>query len=172
MTAADKYYLKAKDNYSFCLDETLEALEYGLACDNEHAGLLTLQGKIYCRDLEQYDAAREQFELALFYDPNFVVAYYEYLHLLSIVGDIKKAALLIEKAINVPGIDKSQLYYKEALMWEKLGQQTKSLEVMKHAIHYSSGKDCYTFLTEEVERLQTKNKETKLQNAKVNFILT
>jgi hypothetical protein len=42
MTAADKYYLKAKDYYPYEIEEALEALEYGLSADETHAGLLTL----------------------------------------------------------------------------------------------------------------------------------
>lgn len=172
MTAADKYYLKARDYYSFNMDETLEALEYGLSCDETHAGLITLQGKIYYKDLANYMTAQEQFELALFYDPYFVDAYYEYLEVLSIVGDAGKMKKLVEKALKVPCIDKSQVYYKEAMFWEKAGQQANAMLAMQNAIQVCSGKDCYALLTEELERIQAKDKNIRATKSKVNIIFT
>lgn len=172
MTAADKYYLKARDMYPYDMDDALEALEYGLSCDETHAGLITLQGKIYYKDLANYEAAQEQFELALFYDPYFVDAYYEYLEVLSIIGDANRMRKLMDKALKVPCIDKSQVYYKEAMFWEKKGEQAQLIIAMQNAIQVCSGKDCYTFLAEELERIQTKDKSVRTTKSKVNIIIT
>src|SRR5690606_7466938 len=98
MTAADKYYLKAQDYYPCNLEEVLEALEYGLSCDEEHAGLHTLKGQVYYHYLKQFEAAKECFELALFYDKGFVDAYYAYIDLALTVKAYTKAEKLIETA--------------------------------------------------------------------------
>ncbi|HEY9178679.1 MAG TPA: hypothetical protein VIN07_13365 [Flavipsychrobacter sp.] len=164
MNAADKYYLKAKDNYPYNLEEALEALDYGLSHDDTHAGLLVLQGKIYYRDLSRFDAARENFELALYHEPGYIHTYYEYIRLAVMVDDFTKTEKLIRKALTVPGIDKSRLYYYEAQMLEKQGAYTGAIAGIKKAMLTCQSKDCHTFYSEELERLLSKNTQSKEDN--------
>lgn len=161
MNAADKYYLKAKENYPYCLEEALEALDYSLSHDDTHAGLLTLQGKIYYRDLSRFDAARENFELALYHEPGYVPAYYEYVRLAVIIDDYAKAEKLIARALNVPGIDKAGIYYNEALLLEKGAEYGAAVNSLKKALLACQRKDCQAFYTEEVERLMAKKAQAK-----------
>lgn len=171
MTAADKYYLKAKDNYPYNMDEAVEALEYGLSCDDTHAGLLTLQGNIYYQDLHNYDLASEYFALSLFYDNTFTDTYYAYIQLCIDVEDYSKAAKIIKKATAIPGIDKTQIAYKTAKMFEKREMYKDTISSMRTAITSCSEKECYSFLNEELERIQVKIKDKRTLNNKVNIVL-
>lgn len=79
MNAADKYFLKAKDNYPYNIEDAIEALEYGLSCDSEHPGLLALMGYIYYNDLGKLDNAFNCFEQALLVDAAYIDTYYAYI---------------------------------------------------------------------------------------------
>lgn len=171
MNAADKYFLKAKDNYPYNLEEALEALDYGLSHDDTHAGLLTLQGKIYYRDLSHFDAARENFELALYHEPGYVHTYYEYARLAIILDDFARAEKLIGKALTVPGIDKSRIYYNEALMFEKRVAYTGAINSMKKAMQHCQDKNCNEFFAGELERLLAKNTQSKEDSNKSNVVV-
>lgn len=171
MNAADKYYLKAKDNYPYNLEEVLEALDYGLSHDDAHAGLLVLQGKIYYRDLSRFEAARENFELALYHDPAYVPTYYEYIRLATMLDDFAWAEKLIGKALVVPGIDKSRIYYNEALMLEKQGAYADAINSIKKAMQHCQDKNCHEFFTGELERLLAKNTQSKEDSNKSGVVV-
>jgi len=172
MTAADKYYLKAKDNYPYDLDTALEALEYGLSCDDTHPGLLTLQGNIYYRDLRDFDLAMEYFELALFYDNRYTDTYYAYIQLCIDICNYTKAMQLIERASVVPGIDKAQIAYRTAKMYEKQELYKDALSHIQTAIATCTEKECNTFLNDELERVQLKMKNKFASEKRINIILT
>lgn len=167
MTAADKYYLKAKDNYPYDLDAALEALEYGLSCDNEHPGLLTLMGRIYYHDLNNFEAAREYFELALFYNSDFVEAYYAYINFSLGMEDYSKAKRLLEKAKTVRGINKSKLYYAEALLYERQMDYTNAMGKVQLAKEYCLDKDGNIFYADELERIAAKVSQQEAQTKKI-----
>ncbi len=172
MTAADKYYLKAKDNYPYDMDEALEALEYGLSCDDTHPGLLTLQGNIYYRNLCNFDLAIEYYELALFYDNRFTDTYYPYIQLCIDICNYTKAKQLIKRAATVPGIDKAQIAYRTAKMFEKQEMYKDAVAHINIAITICTEKECNTFLNDELERVQLKIKNKHISGKKINIILT
>ena len=172
MTAADKYFLTAKDYYPYNMEEAIQALEYGLACDDEHAGLLTLKGVIYYKSLKEFDAARECFELALFYDAQYVDAYYAYLRFALIVNDLAKVAKLIAAAKQVQGINMARVLYSEALLLERQGKYRDAVQILKKAKALSYSTDSYCFFGAEMERIDTKNRQMIEYNAQVNIIIT
>jgi tetratricopeptide (TPR) repeat protein len=164
MTAADKYYLKARDLYPFEIEEALEALDYGLSCDDTHAGLITLRGEIYYKDLKRFDAAAECFELALYHDPGFVDAYYLYIKLLTETDEAKTAERLIAQALTVKGIEKSRVWYIEGLLYEKQGMYTLAVGSMNNAnVHCQCCKECRDLYKTEGKRIQKKGKRADVK---------
>ncbi|WP_276135287.1 tetratricopeptide repeat protein [Polluticoccus soli] len=172
MTAADKYFLKANDNYPYDLEAVLEALEYGLSTDDMHPGLLTLMGKIYHRDLRQFEPARECFETSLYSDELYVDTYYAYTHLLLWLNELPKAEDIILRALKVPGIDRPKMLYFKAILHEKQGDYKQATDSLKEAIRHSQTTECHKRYEEEIERLQTKDKRIKEYTAPINIILT
>lgn len=171
MTAADKYYLKARDYYPYNYEEALEALEYGLSCDDEHAGLLTLKGRIYYTDLKRFDAAKECFELALYYDASFTDTYYAYLDFALTIEDYPLMARLVAKALKQTGIDKAAILYKEALMYEMSGSYDNAVKSLANAkMHCTSGKSL-SFYEEEAERVKEKERDVRARQLPINIIL-
>jgi tetratricopeptide (TPR) repeat protein len=170
MTAADKYYLKARDNYPYNLEEALEALDYGLSCDDTHAGLLTLQGNIYFKDLKQFSAAKDCFELAIFHDVLFVDTYYAYIEFALAMNNYKKAEKLITQALQVNGIEKARVLYLHALLFEKQDVYADAINQLKLAKQHCDSKESYSFLAGELERLQAKNTVAEEHQKKLNVV--
>jgi len=158
MTAADKYFLKAKDSYPYEIDDALEALEYGLSYDDNHAGLLTLRGQIQYKDLCQYDLAAESFGLAIYHAPDYNEAYYHYIDLLTDTGDIIAAEQLIARALNVKGINKARIWHREALLYERQEMFTIALASLKNARLWTNDKDYSDRYAEEHKRIKKKMK--------------
>lgn len=161
MTAADKYYLKAKDCYPYEIEEALEALDYGLSYDDGHAGLLVLKGEIYHTDLKRYNTAIECFELALYHDATFTETYYPYIKLLTETEELTRAEALIKKAFSVKGIDRSRLWYLQAMVLEKQGNFAGALDLLDNSRLYCQSKDCFSFYTDEARRIKKKSKKKK-----------
>lgn len=172
MTAADKYFLKAKDYYPYDLEQVLEALEYGLSADDMHPGLLTLMGKIYHHHLRQFEQARECFETSLYSDALYVDTYYAYAHLLLWLNELPKAAKIVDRALGVPGIDRPKMLYFKAILHEKQGDYQLATGSLREAIRHSLTAECHKYYEDEIERLLTKDKRIREYAAPVNIILT
>ncbi len=166
MTAADKYYLKARDCYPYEIEDALVALEYGLSVDETHAPLLTLQAEIYYKTLSRFDAAAECLSWAIYYDPGYVEAWYLFIELQLITGDLKKAESLIGKAMVVRGINKGRVWHAEALLLEKQQQYEQALARIKEAISWTTLDDETEMYGKEKARIKKKLKKTKPKEVK------
>lgn len=158
MTAADKYYLKAKENYPYEMEVALEALEYGLSYDDTHAPLLTMKAEIYFNDLRRLYAALECLEAALYHDPYYTEAHYLYMKVLFEIGETEKAAKHLPKALAVKGIDKAKVWHQEALILEHHGLLDEAIEKLAEAKKYSQSKDGFSFYSSEAKRIKKKSK--------------
>jgi tetratricopeptide (TPR) repeat protein len=172
MNAADKYYIIAKDNYPYQMDEALEALEYGLSHDPEHPGLLTLQGDIYFRDLEQFVQALECYELALLSNPSFIPVYYSFLQLALKLDMHTRVEKLIDAAKKTAGINPARIAYYQSLLYEKLNRYADAVNNLRLAEKYSQCKEEYAFIEKEIERIEQKDKKLKEYKSSINIILT
>lgn len=158
MTAADKYYLKARELYPYDMDDVVEALDYGLSHDDAHAGLLNLRGEITYHNLRQLHAAREIFELALYHDPQYADTYYNLIRLLCDLDEAQAAERLIARALMVKGIDKARIWHLEALIYEKQQMYTIALASLGNALRYCQDDDRRSFYKAEQKRVRKKSK--------------
>ncbi|MEO1097874.1 MAG: hypothetical protein AAFX57_08965 [Bacteroidota bacterium] len=69
LTLANQYFLKAMDEYPYCLEETIENLNYALSYEDEHAGANCLMGKVYLEQFQNFELAEEYFIKAMATDP-------------------------------------------------------------------------------------------------------
>jgi tetratricopeptide (TPR) repeat protein len=159
MTAADKYYLKAKNARD--VDEALESIDYGLSHDDEHAGLLTLKGMIYWELLGQLASARECFELALLSDNSYISAYYAYIRYSIAVDEETKAGKLLAAVFKLKGIDKAHVAWLEAMLHDSKARYSEAISKLKEARQFSCCKQCGNYYNEELERIKAKKKSMK-----------
>lgn len=172
MTAADKYFLKAKENYPDNLDDALEALEYGLSCDDVHPGLLTLQGDIYFEGLGQFDAARECFELALISDPGYIETYYSFIGFCMSMHEYGRVEKLADTVLKLKGADRPRVYYYKARMFEGLGEYRLAMDCIQQAKECCVSKQHYTFLEAEASRIELKERTIREYKAPINIVVT
>ncbi len=158
ITQANFYFIKALDNYAYNFQESIEALNFALSYDEEHAGAHCLMGRLCFEYLDTYDQAEIHFKRALFYDKNCVQAYRYYIDLLIITEELDKAEKLIEKALLVKGINKPKMYYRIALIFEIRKMYTESKKHLKEAMSYCYDSAYADFLKGELKRLKEKVK--------------
>ena len=142
-----KYYFQALDNFPFNMEETIEALNYALSYDEKDSDCLVLMGKVYAEVMEEYEAAKEYFQMAMNYNINNLKIYAPYAECLILNEDIDEAEKLIDFAMKIKGIDKAGLwlnkakiadldqnkrlinrYIKEAKLFAKTVEQIDSIE--------------------------------------------
>ena len=54
ITQADKYFLKALDSFDYDEGEMVEALNYALSYDEEHAPSLCLAGRLHMEKMKNF----------------------------------------------------------------------------------------------------------------------
>lgn len=131
MKTVDKYLFQALDNYPYCLEETIESLDYALSCDDKNAMALWLYGRVYAEQLFNYDMAKQYYQEALAADINAVVVYPFYLNALLSNEDYDEAEKLIDFALTIKGINKSWIMFRKARLLERNGDVKGALKYLK-----------------------------------------
>lgn len=158
ITIADTYYLKALNLYPYDLDQVIEALNFAISYDKDHAGAHCLLGNLNMYQLGKISEAENHFEKALASDLNYVDTYYSYTNLLIQIGEYGKAKKLISYAYKIKGINVSRLKHSEGLIAEIKGHLHKAKRYMKFAYERSCNQTERNFLKEELDRVNSKLK--------------
>lgn len=166
ITLADTYYLRALDLYPDELDRVIEALNFAISYDNDHAGAHCLLGKLNMYQLGKYQEAEEHFQQALASNIDSAETYYSYADLLIQTGEYSKAKKLIKYAYKIQGINISRLKHSEGLIAEIKGDLQKAKKHMTNAYECSYRKYERDFLKEELERVGLKMKALKKSSTK------
>ncbi|WP_370896542.1 tetratricopeptide repeat protein [Chryseobacterium gossypii] len=160
----NKYYFEALDNYPYSLTQCLEALNYALSYDPEDADSLCLMGRIYSEILKDYETAKIYFEGAMQSNVSNVNTPKYYISCLLDNEDYEEAEKLIEFALNIKGIDKADILYCKAFLFEKKEDYKMALEQIRQAKRFSYCKNMVDFLNDR--EIFVKNKMPKRQNKK------
>jgi tetratricopeptide (TPR) repeat protein len=166
ITVADTYYLKAFDLYPYELDQVIEALNYAISYDNDHAGAHCLMGMLNMYQLGKYTDAENHFEKALSSDLNHTETYYSYINLLIQTGEYGKAKKLIKYAYKIKGINISRLKHNEGLIAEINYDYQKAKKYMTYAYDSSYRKAERDFLKDELDRISSKMRTQKKSGSK------
>lgn len=163
---ATQYYIKAKDNYPYNLEEVIESLNYALSYNNEYAAAHCLMGQMLMEQISDYEQAFQHFEQALVADVRYVETYYHYVLALIRYSEMEKAKQLLEFAKTIRGANLAQIYQCEALMLEKLGKFTEAKSSIKVAIQQSINNEELEVLSADLERIKKKlpKKKKKKKN--------
>lgn len=163
--AIDKYICKALDTYDYNLSEAVEAIDYALAYDKENPIALCLMGQIYTNNIKNYTLAKECFQRALAQDMQAVYIYPKYITVLLHNEDFEEAQKLIDFALTIKGIDKAELYLKNAQLLECKKEYNLALEKIEIAREYTYNNDFMNDIQCEEIRIQNK-KEKQIQKNK------
>lgn len=133
MKTIDKYLFQALDNYPFSLEETIESLDYAFSYDAKNTMVLCLYGRIQAEQLMNYDEAKSYFQEALSINIHALEVYPYYLQTLILNEDYEEAQKLIDFALTIKGINKSDIYVKKAILFEAQNEFKKALKEIKNA---------------------------------------
>lgn len=141
MKTIDKYLFQALDNYPYCLEETIESLDYALSYDDKNTMALCLYARIQAEQLSNYEEAKNYFQQALAININAVEIYSHYIQTLLLNEDFDEAEKLINFALTIKGVN-------------KVGILTQKIQLLEHQKAFKLAKK----LIKEV-RMQVVNSE-------------
>jgi tetratricopeptide (TPR) repeat protein len=133
MKTIDKYLFQALDNYPYSLEETIESLDYAFSYDAKNTMVLCLYGRIQAEQLWNYEEAKNYFQEALAINIHALEVYPHYLQTLILNEDYEEAQKLIDFALTIRGINKSDIYVKKAVLLEAQREFKKALKEIKNA---------------------------------------
>lgn len=156
MKTIDKYLFQAMDNYPYSLEETIESLEYAFSYDAKNTMVLCLYGRIQAEQLMNYEEAKLYFQEALTVNIHALEVYPHYLQTLILNEDYNEAQKLIDFALTIKGINKSDIYIKKAILLEKQHQFKNALKEIRNAKLYTLQFAFDSDITEVEKRIQGK----------------
>lgn len=138
--------------YDLLLEIIGDDPEYGKAYNN--------LGWIYENSYKNYAKAGECYRLALRYAPDFTPVYLNYASLLNKLEKFDELNLHLEKALEVPGINKSKIWHEYGVMYELTQVYDKAIQSYRNSIKYSLNNEDIEEYEKAVERC--KKKRTQL----------
>ena len=164
MKTIDKYLFQALDNYPYSLEETIESLDYAFSYDAKNTMVLCLYGRIQVEQLWNYEEAKSYFQEALAINIHALEVYPYYIQTLILNEDYEEAQKLIDFALTIKGINKSEIYVKKAILFEAQLRFKDALTAIKNAKLYTLQFAFESDITEVEKRI--KSKIDLLQNRK------
>ncbi|MBZ4034860.1 hypothetical protein K6T82_08780 [Flavobacterium sp. 17A] len=156
MKTIDKYLFQALDNYPFWLEGTIESLDYAFSYDSKNTMVLCLYGRIQAEQLMNYEEAKSYFQEALAINIHALEVYPYYLQTLILNEDFEEAQKLIDFALKIKGINKSELYVKKAVLLEVQHKFKEALKEIKQAKLYSIQHEYDSGISEVEKRIKSK----------------
>ena len=156
MKTIDKYVFQALDNYPYSLEETIESLDYAFSYDAKNTMVLCLYGRIQAEQLWNYEEAKSCFQEALAINIHALEVYPYYIQTLILNEDYQEAQKLIDFALTVKGINKSDIYVKKAILLEAELQFKEALRAIKNAKLYTLQFAFDSDITEVEKRIKSK----------------
>jgi tetratricopeptide (TPR) repeat protein len=156
MKAIDKYLFQALDNYPYSLEETIESLDYAFSYDAKNTMVLCLYGRIQVEQLWNYEEAKSYFQEALAINIHALEVYPYYIQTLILNEDYEEAQKLIDFALTIKGINKSEIYVKKAILFEAQLRFKDALTAIKNAKLYTLQFAFESDITEVEKRINSK----------------
>ncbi len=150
------YYLKALDQYDYCLEMVIENLNYALAYDEYHVQAHALMGKVYMYHLKDYRLAQECFTRVLQSNIRYVDVYEHYILLKIWLGDYSGAERIMVFAKKIKGMNTSKILFLQARMLEARGLYKEALLSLELALM-----NCFN--SYEVSEIECKVKSLKVK---------
>ena len=115
-----------------------------------------LQGHVLMTYLQEFTAAEEAYRQALRNAPDYVELYYEYTGLLLRMDRSTEAIAILNRGMQVPGIEKDLLYRLMGQVYERESRWNDAMEEYTRAVRYSFEQDRISIYINDIERVKTK----------------
>ncbi len=93
-------------------------------------------GWIYETKYSDYSRAEKHYKAALEFNPEYVAIYYNFAILLSTLNKYDELEALLQKALQVPGINKATIYNEYGIMQEAQGKYHEAMESYRNYIRF------------------------------------
>jgi len=160
-TTADKYYLKALDQYPFDMEETMENIAYALSSDGEHAGANALMARIYREQFSDFDKAEYYYKAAMAFDSENLNIITDYIDFLLFMDRVEDVAKLVQYAEKLKGVSISQMNYFRGLAEERKHNFKKALKLFEIALLDAYSEETIDHLNTQIKRVKDKQKIIK-----------
>jgi Tfp pilus assembly protein PilF len=165
-------YLTIEEKYLQAIDElkygensqALQLLNEIISDDPLYTRAHYQLGKIYYYEINDYQAAGYHFKTCAELEPLFPDVYYHYLHLLVFLEMEKKALLISEKALSVPGVSAASVYNLMGLSAEKKKEWKSAVEFYRKGVLEATSKPEKENMDESIERVKSKKRQSKKYN--------
>lgn len=111
---------------------------------------------IYFQAAKDFDRAEQSFKLALKYNPEFPPVYYNYGNYLTALQKFEQLNDLMEKALDVQGINKAHVYNQFGIMHELQGDYDKAIESYQEGIRFVFDDKALEQSSKSIERCKRK----------------
>lgn len=138
------------------IEQAIEAFEAILKEDATFGKAYNHIGWIFETKMRDYENAEKNYKLALEHNPKYTAVYKNYAILLSTLGRFDDLKSLLEKAKDVPGMDKYTLYNEYAIMYEQLEEYTMAINYYKDAAKATMNDKTMRTAMAAIERCNTK----------------
>lgn len=156
-----KYYFEALDYFPFNLSECIDALNYALSYEPEDADSLCLMGRVYSEELKDYETAKKYFDEAMQNNIGNVNIPKYYIECLLNNEDYEEAGKLIEFALKLKGIDKSEILNCRSLLQERNFEYKQALATLKEAKRFAYSRAALDILEEREKLIKGKTTRTR-----------
>ncbi len=155
---ANQYYLKAWDAYPYNTKDVMEALDYALSYDEEHAPSHCLTAMLYTHQVKSWETAKHHYELALLYDPSYLETYYQYPYLLMHMGHYSRAKQVILKGQSTYGVSPYLMIVANATMYELQGKYDIAIRNHENALLSALSAEQTQYAKDSISRIKEKSK--------------
>lgn len=94
-------------------------------------------GWLYENEYKDFNRSEQHYKAALSFSPDYPLLYLNYASLLSRLERYEELSGLLERAMKVEGIKKSEVYYEYGIMYELQGHFDEAMVAYKNAIFNS-----------------------------------
>lgn len=141
------------------ITEAMNTLMEIIEQDAEYGKAYNHLGWIYETKYKNYPKAEECYKLALKFASDYTAVYLNYAILLSTLERFEDLEPLLEKAMNVQGINKSKIWNEYAIMYELQAKFQKAIDAYKKSMQYSLDNADIERFEQSIQRCEKKQKQ-------------
>ena len=154
------------NNYVLKAIETVENLNYALSYESNNAYALYLMGRLQAEQFGDYEKAKQYYAEALANKLDFHKVYSHYILVLIWNEDYDEAQKLIDFALTVKGVYKSEIHLFQGFVFECLQKYKRALKALKLAKRLGYNNSYISFIDSEIKRIKNKMKPKKTKKTK------
>jgi len=152
----EKFNTANEDLKAGKIEQAIEVFEAILKEDPKFGKAYNHLGWVFETKMRDYENAEKNYKLALEHSPTYTAVYKNYAILLSTLGRFDDLKSLLEKAKDVPGMDKYTLYNEYAIMYEQLEEYNLAINYYKDAAKATMNDKTMKAAMDSIERCNIK----------------